>query len=1213
MASPFWPFSQVKVCVFLLFLSYHPYCLIATSISKTFNKNNGSSSDELALLAFKSHITHDPYGGLASWDNHSLHFCQWHGVTCSKHRHQVKVTALNLQALALSGSISSSIGNLTFLRRLHLSENLLYGHIPKEFGMLSNLLHLNLSFNLLEGLIPHTLSKCFLLQTISLMNNSFHGEIPSNLSCCSDIQIIDFRNNFFSGIIPASLGALKHLKQLLFLNNMLEAKEESDWAFLIALANCSNLQILSLSRNRLEGVFSSSITNLSSGLQILTIANNQITGSIPPSICRFKNLQILSLEYNLLQGTIPEEIGILHKLKFLNLANNQIIGPIPNSFGNLSSLQIFSISGNQFGGSIPTMFQNLSSLTFLSLSKNNFVGYVPQFFESLINLTELYLAFNNLFGRIPPSLGNLHTLNTLALAFNNLNGVIPYSILNLSSLQHLQLQQNNLFGIIPPNIGQTLPNLISLMLYQNQFHGPIPTSLSNCSSLELIDLHANAFTGKVHLKLGASKNLYALALYSNKLEASDSTDWAFLESLKNCTKLEVLLLHDNELNGILPGSIANLSAVLRLLGLSGNKIGGTIPAEIKNLVGLSWLDLGKMHLTGIIPPAMGSLPSLQIIELNNNELHGEIPNSFGNLSRLNELHLNYNKLSGHIPPTLGLCNKLELINLESNMLIGTVPAEITALVSLTIGISLSKNLLSGLLPSNVGSLINLNEFDISNNKLSGRIPDSLGLCKELQYLYMENNFFEGTIPSSLEALRGLQKLDLSHNKLIGEIPEYLTNFSLQYLNLSFNLLEGEVPTIGIFANASAFSVFGNKQLCGGIPELHLPTCFNQLTRKARSKLVVVIIVVSVTVLFIILIVIFIAWRKKSCKISPSIWRLRKEQHEKVSYATLLKATNEFSHENLIGIGSFGSVYRGNMNIHNNSIVAVKVFNLQRHGASKSFEVECKALRSARHRNLVKVLTVCSSIDYTGNNFKALVFEFMSNGSLDKWLHAQFNDGNGNRAYLNLTQRLNIAIDVASALDYLHNQGSTQIIHCDLKPSNILLDKDMVAHVGDFGIAKLLTEGTTESDQKSTNSISLKGTIGYVAPEYGMANQVSTRGDVYSFGILLLEIVTGRRPTDGNFIESHSIQKYVQRTLPEQVMSIIDPKMFSLQGDEEVGNEIQHINNIRKHELECIIAMLNIGLLCSKESPLERIQIGEASNELHAIKDIFNKAEQAQHN
>ncbi|ONK61123.1 uncharacterized protein A4U43_C08F26480 [Asparagus officinalis] len=205
-----------------------------------------------------------------------------------------------------------------------------------------------------------------------------------------------------------------------------------------------------------------------------------------------------------------------------------------------------------------------------------------------------------------------------------------------------------------------------------------------------------------------------------------------------------------------------------------------------------------------------------------------------------------------------------------------------------------------------------------------------------------------------------------------------------------------------------------------------------------------------------------------------------EQHEKVSYAELVKATNGFSAGNMIGIESFGTIYKGIFDEDRKKIVAVKVLNLQMQGASKSYMAECEALRNIRHRNLVKIFTTCSSVDFRGDDFKAVVFEFMRNGNLDDWLYPKVIEQFKPKK-LNLMARLNIAIDVASALDYLHHQCGTPIIHCDLKPSNILLGDHMTAHVGDFGLARFLKEIVSKSSQNSMSSVGLRGTIGYIAP------------------------------------------------------------------------------------------------------------------------------------
>ncbi|XXG71821.1 hypothetical protein AAC387_Pa07g1059 [Persea americana] len=273
--------------------------------------------------------------------------------------------------------------------------------------------------------------------------------------------------------------------------------------------------------------------------------------------------------------------------------------------------------------------------------------------------------------------------------------------------------------------------------------------------------------------------------------------------------------------------------------------------------------------------------------------------------------------------------------------------------------------------------------------------------------------------------------------------------------------------------------------------------------------------------------------------------------------------------------SYGSVYKGTLDCIR-KIVAVKVLNLQRRGASKSFIAECKALRNVRHRNLLKVLTVCSSIDSKGDDFKALVFNYMANGNLERWLHPSMDEQHQPK-YLSLIQRLNIAVDVASALNYLHNSCKKPIVHCDLKPSNILLDDDMNAHVGDFGLARFLSEVTSNCSQNQTSSTGVKGTIGYIPPEYGMGGGVSTFGDIYSYGILLLEMFTGKKPTDEIFNENLSLHQFAKLALTERVIEIVDQKLLSAEA--EALNESQTPTNAETKLEMCLISTFKVGVAC----------------------------------
>ncbi|KAI0524086.1 hypothetical protein KFK09_003450 [Dendrobium nobile] len=863
-------------------------------------------------------------------------------------------------------------------------------------------------------------------------------------------------------------------------------------------------------------------------------------------------------------------------------------------------------------------------------------------------VTALELIGIDLAGSISPSLGNLSFLQKLHISKTQISGFIPHELGYLSNLKLLILSHNSLAGEIPHTLSQcSLLEVISLK--SNMLVGEIPSNLSLCTMLGVIDVSSNKLIGTIPTSFGALKELEVLMLHINKLVATEEGDWNFLTALTNCSNLKFLGLGSNSLTGQLPISVTNLSVQLKyldmaanqiyggipfgieklvnlqvlslgmnhfsgvippsigeLLSLTWNKISGNIPIEIGNLIGLSLLDLENNNLSGTIPVGIEKLNSLQGLYLDGNRFSGEIPYNIGNLSKLTKLFLDHNDFSGHIPSNLGSCKQLMLLRLQFNKFMGTIPKEIFSITSLSLGIDLSNNLLTGLLSIDVGLLVNLEYLALSSNKLSGQIPSNLAQCVQLKYLFIDNNLFQGNIPLSLGLLKSLEFFNLSYNNLSGKIPKF--SESLQYLDLSYNQLEGEVPQNGIFLNISAFSMYGNDKLCGGIVELKLQPCFMNKKASRKKHTLTVLLATVIPITCIILLFVLSTWRRRKSKKIPSIERLDKDQsHVQVSYAELRRATNGFSSHNLIGRGSFGSIYIGNLDHNWQKSIAIKVLNLQQRGASKSFELECKALRNVRHRNLVRILTSCSSINHEGSDFKALVFEYMSNGNLDKWLHQPSIFDNDIPKKLTIIQRMNTIIDVASAIDYLHNHGPIPIIHCDLKPSNVLLDEDMVAHVSDFGLARLLIDTTKQSSQTSTSSIAFKGTTGYAAPEYGVANQISVEGDVYSFGIILLELFTGRRPIDETFHEGLTLHLFVKASLPERAMDIVDPYLLLQEEDDEVGEGLRHMRVVSKFELDCIVSMLKVGLHCSEESPTERIQIAQAFNELYSIRNIFLKS------
>jgi Leucine-rich repeat (LRR) protein len=838
-------------------------------------------------------------------------------------------------------------------------------------------------------------------------------------------------------------------------------------------------------------------------VMVLNLEDQRLVGTIPPSVGNITYLTRINLGNNSIYGEIPQEMGRLRRLQHLNLSYNSLGGNLPTNLSYCTKLRVLHVGSNKFVGQIPEQFSSLTKLVDLNLGVNDLTGTIPKWIGNFSSLHSLFLLRNHLDGSIPSELGRLSGLEVFQLYGNNLSGTIPPLIYNISSIYYFSVTQNQLHGSLPPDVGLTLPNLEIFFGAINSFTGPIPVSLSNASRLTVLDFSENSLTGTVPQNLATLRGLVRLNFEGNRLGNGKVGDMSFLGFLANCTSLEALGLARNQFGGVLPNLIANLSSQLSLLTMGGNMIHGGIPIGIENLVNLTLLGLEGNYLGGPLPNALGKLQQLQVLSLEYNKFSGPIPSSLGNLTKLTKLLISENIFDGSIPTSLGNCQNLLQLHLYSNNLNGTIPKQVIGLPSSLISVDMSHNSLMGTLPFEVGYLKNLEELDLSENKLSGEIPSSLGSCISLESLHLEGNSFGGAIPPSLKTLRGLEEIDLSRNNLSGQIPEFLSRFwSLKYLNLSHNDLEGKVPSEGIFSNVSAISIFGNNKLCGGVPELLFPKCYKKSEHSSVKRLALKVVIPVILVL--VLLCFFLAcWMVKNWRKRPmAATSLQDQRLACISYAELQASTNGFSMDNLIGSGSFGSVYKGVLP-SNGAIVAIKVLNLQLRGASKSFIHECNALRSLRHRNLLKIITACSSIDHQGNDFKSLVFEFMSNGNLDQWLHP-IKDEQHRCKRLSFIQRLNIAMDVAYALEYLHLYCHTPIVHCDVKPSNVLLNEDMVAHVGDFGLAKFVFEASHLSKNQSMSdclSGVLKGSIGYIPPgTFSTSNSTQNKGARASFGL-----------------------------------------------------------------------------------------------------------------
>ncbi|KAF8686614.1 hypothetical protein HU200_043440 [Digitaria exilis] len=926
----------------------------------------------------------------------------------------------------------------------------------------------------------------------------------------------------------------------------------------------------------------------------LDLLKGGLAGTLSAAIGNLTFLRALELGFNWLHGDVPASLGRLRRLRYLDLGYNAFSGEIPGNLTSCVAMEQMFLDANNLVGRIPAELGNtLTQLQVLRLGNNSLTGPIPTSLANMSSLWHLALGTNQLDGPIPPGLGGLAGLQYLDLAVNKLHGLVPLSMYNLSLLWSFHVEGNRLHGSIPDDIGSKFfPAMEDLSFANNRFTGGIPSSLSNLTTLTSLQLSTNGFTGLVPRDLGRLQRLQYLYMPYNLLEADDTAGWEFITSLANCSQLLQLSLGYNSFGGQLPNSMVNLSATLQYLYLSDcPSISGSIPQDIGNLVGLSILGLANTSISGMIPSSIGKLANLVQLGLYC-------------ARRLNWLAAYSNGLEGPVPASLGKLTKLYLLDLSANYrLNGSIPKEIL-LPSLSYSLNLSHNSFSGPLPPEVGNLINLNQLNLAGNQLSGRIPYTIGNCLVLESLMLDNvkglqvlnltmNKLSGRIPDALSSIAALQELYLAHNNLSGLIPSSLQKLaSLHTFDASFNDLQGEVPNGGVFANLTDISVTGNSKLCGGIAQLHLAPCSPHTlsnSKKDRSKSLMISLTTTGAILLLVSVLVTI-WRLKQRPKSQARPTIAEEGFQRVSYQALLRGTNGFSEFNLLGKGRYGSVYKCTLE-GQDTPVAVKVFNLQQLGSSKSFQAECEALRRVRHRSLIKIITCCSSIDSHGQDFKALVIDLMPNGSLDGRLHPKYSIANNT---LSLAQRLDIAVNVIDALDYLHNHCQPPIVHCDVKPSNILLTEDMSARLGDFGISRILLETADRTGQNSNSTIGIRGSIGYVAPEYGEGSPISTLGDVYSLGILLLEIFTGRSPTDDMLKESVDLHKFAEAVFPDRVLEIADPTIWV---HNDANDEIT-----RSKVQECLVSVVRIGISCSKQQPRERMPIQDAAMEMHAIRD-----------
>nr|TKW40297.1 hypothetical protein SEVIR_1G236700v2 [Setaria viridis] len=676
-------------------------------------------------------------------------------------------------------------------------------------------------------------------------------------------------------------------------------------------------------------------------------------------------------------------------------------------------------------------------------------------------------------------------------------------------------------------------------MFENNLSGGIPQTLSNLSSLRQLSLEGNTLGNTLPSNFGNALPSLQILYLGNDMLVSGLIDWD---------------LSSNKFTGQIPSIFGSLSG-LSILNLEENML------EASDSAGWEFFD--ALTNCRIVPPSIGKFRALVRLSLGINNLTGTI-DWIGKLQKLHKLNLNNNNFIGAIPPSLSNLTQLTTMSFAENKFTDFIPPGLGNLKHMT-SLNLSYNNFQGSIPVKFGNLKQLMSLHVSSNKLSGVIPETLGQRQQLTTIQMDENILTGNIRTTFSNLNSLSTLNVLHNNLSGPMPACLNDLELlTKLDLSYNNFEGEIPRNGVFDNASVVSLDGNPRLCGGATDFHVPSChLDSRSVGLANNLVEILIPIFVFMSLIVSIYIIIYGNKTSRRPYLLLLSFGKRFPKKTS-----------SKSNLIGSGSYGAVYKGKLT-QAKIEVAIKVFDLEMRCAEKSFISECEMLRSIRHRNLLPILTACSTIDNTGNDFKALIYVVMQNGNLDTWLHPRPTAG---LKHLDLIQRVNIAVSIADALAYLHHDCGNPIVHCDLKPTNILLDDDMDAHLGDFGIASIVLDSRSAPVGHSglNSSVVATGTIGYIAPEYGQCVHASTCGDVYS-----------KRPTDSMFEGKVSFASFVERNFPNQMLDKIDAYL-----QEECKRSIQAMPEAEKEIYQCLLSLVQVALSCTRLCPRERMRMRE---------------------
>ncbi|XP_058183265.1 probable LRR receptor-like serine/threonine-protein kinase At1g56140 isoform X3 [Rhododendron vialii] len=1039
------------------------------------------------------------------------------------------LTYLNLVKNYLTGPLSSSIANLTQMQRLYLAGNALSGEVPKELGKLTNLTVLSISMNNFSGSLPSELGNLIKLEELYFDSSGVSGAIPLTFTALQSLLAVWGSDNELTGSIPEFIG------------------------------NWSELSSLDLFRNYLTGPLSSSIANLTQ-MQWLSLGFNALSGEVPKELGKLTNLRSLSISTNNFSGSLPSELGNLIKLEHLFFHSSGVSGAIPSTFAALQNLQIVLGSDNELTGSIPEFIGNWSKLSVLNLVQNYLTGPLSSSIANLTQMQSLYLGYNALSGEVPKELGKLTNLTQLSISTNNFSSSLPSELGNLIKLEQFYFDSSGVSGAIPSTFA-ALQNLSTVWGSDNELTGSIPEFIGNWSKLSSLRFQGNAFEGGIPSTFSKLTSLTDLRISDLSYRSSS------LEFLKDMTSLSTLILRNNNISGTIPSNIGDFPS-LSQLDLSFNNLTGPIPDSLFNSSSLLYLFLGNNRLNGT-PPEL-KRPLLQI-DVSYNQLSPALP-SWANNSLL---ATGLDCIQKNFPCLGGFPN-------YSNFAINCGGPEMTS--SSQIVYERDNDPLGPATyyeastkrwaVSNVGQFNDINnakymsvsssQFNTSDSELlqTARIsPGSLryfGLRLENGNYMVTLQFAETTFlnPPTWKSL-GRRVFDIY---IQGNLVQKDFDIKKEAGGVSFQAVQMVFPA-QVSKNYVEIHLFwaGKGTCCipsfGTYgPSISAISAVRVTSDKKSMTGFIVKIVVPVGVvsfLSVLALYCFVHRRKRPGWDDDEELLGMDVRPYTISYAELKAATEDFNPANKLGEGGFGPVFKGTLN--DGRVIAVKQLSVASRQGKDQFVAEIATTSAVQHRNLVKLYGCCIE-----GNKRLIVYEYLENRSLDQTLFGKTS------LFLNWPIRFDICLGVARGLAYLHVESRLRIVHRDVKASNILLDSDLNPKVSDFGLAKLF------DDKKTHMSTRVAGTFGYLAPEYAMLGQLTEKADVFGFGVVALEIVSGRPNTDSS--------------LEEEKIYLLKWAWHVHENNHEVELVDARLLEFDEEEVKRVI---RVALLCTQTSPQQR--------------------------